>query len=90
MFQTRCISCSGTGFYYTTDYLTGGRDRKFCPDCNGTGYTGGYSNDPNLQARCISCGGLGFREHTNAWGEIERTHCVDCRGTGYMIPGWGY
>ena len=83
-----CISCGGTGFHEYNDYY-GDFKRVFCPDCNGTGYQGGYASDLSLKARCISCGGTGFRQFTNSWGEIERRSCVDCRGTGYMIDGWG-
>ena len=33
----RCVSCGGTGFFMGTDFLTGEPERRFCPDCNGTG-----------------------------------------------------
>lgn len=85
-----CISCGGTGFHEYNDYY-GDFKRVFCPDCNGTGYQGGYAGDPSSspKARCISCGGMGFYLYKNDFGEVERRHCVDCRGTGYMISGWG-
>lgn len=42
MLPTVCISCGGTGFRYSTNYL-GESERKFCVDCNGTGYMNGIA-----------------------------------------------
>ena len=91
MLPIRCASCGGTGFHQFTN-MWGEFERKFCVDCNGTGYLNGNGGIPGsgmMTSRCISCGGTGFRQFTNMWGESEQRTCVDCRGTGYMIPGWG-